>query len=126
MPHPRLQSTLMSHPDCLFCKIGAGEIPADVVHRTQDLLAFRDINPQAPVHILVIPTEHVTSLELALDGHRDLLGEMMLAARDIARTEGVADAGYRTVMNIGADGGQTVHHVHLHLLGGRALTWPPG
>ena len=67
----------MSHPDCLFCKIVAGEIPADVVHRTQDLLAFRDINPQAPVHILVIPTEHVTSLELALDGHRDLLGEMM-------------------------------------------------
>ena len=126
MPDPRLRSTLMSHPDCLFCKIVAGEIPADVVHRTQDLLAFRDINPQAPVHILVIPTEHVTSLELALDGHRDLLGEMMLAARDIARTEGVADAGYRTVMNIGADGGQTVHHVHLHLLGGRALTWPPG
>ncbi len=116
----------MSHPDCLFCKIVAGEIPADVVHRTQDLLAFRDINPQAPVHILGIPTEHVTSLERALDGLRDLLGEMMLAARDIARTEGVADAGYRTVMNIGADGGQTVHHVHLHLLGGRALTWPPG
>ncbi len=116
----------MTNPDCLFCRIVAGEIPADVVHRTEDLLAFRDISPQAPVHILVIPTEHITSLEVALDDHRDVLGEMMLAARDIARTEGVAEAGYRTVMNTGDDGGQTVRHVHLHLLGGRALKWPPG
>ena len=116
----------MTTPDCLFCRIVAGEIPADVVHRSEDLLAFRDISPQAPVHILVIPTEHITSLEVALDDHRGLLGEMMLAARDIARAEDVAEAGYRTVMNTGYDGGQTVHHVHLHLLGGRPLTWPPG
>ena len=97
-----------------------------MVHRTEDLLAFRDISPQAPVHILVIPTEHITSLEAALDGHQDVLGEMMLLARDLARTEDVAEGGYRTVMNTGDDGGQTVDHVHLHLLGGRALTWPPG
>ena len=116
----------MSNPDCLFCRIIAGEIPADVVHRTEDVLAFRDISPQAPVHILVIPTEHITSLDVARDDHRDVLGEMMLAARDIARAEDVAGAGYRTVLNTGDDGGQTVHHVHLHLLGGRALTWPPG
>ena len=94
----------MSIADCLFCKIVAGEIPTDAVHRTEGLLAFRDINPQAPVHILIIPTEHITSLDVALDGHRDVLGEMMLAARDIARAEDLADAGYRTVMNIGADG----------------------
>lgn len=116
----------MTNPDCLLCRIVAGEIPADVVHRTEDLLAFRDISPQAPVHILVIPTEHITSLEVALDDHQGVLGEMMLAARDIARAEDVAEAGYRTVMNTGDDGGQTVRHMHLHLLGGRALTWPPG
>ena len=116
----------MTNPDCLFCRIVAGEIPADVVHRTEDFLAFRDISPQAPVHILVIPTEHITSLEVALDDHQGVLGEMMLAARDIARAEDVAEAGYRTVMNTGDDGGQTVRHMHLHLLGGRALTWPPG
>ena len=116
----------MSNPDCLFCRIVAGEIPADVVHRTEDLVAFRDINPQAPVHILVIPTEHITSLEAAQHGHQEVLGEMMLAARDIARAENVAEAGYRTVVNTGADGGQTVHHLHMHLLGGRSLVWPPG
>jgi len=116
----------MTNPDCLFCRIVAGDIPADVVHRTEDLLAFRDISPQAPVHILVIPTEHITSLEVALDGHRNVLGAMLLTARDIARAEDVAEGGYRTVMNTGGDGGQTVGHVHLHLLGGRALTWPPG
>jgi len=116
----------MSIPDCLFCRIVAGEIPADIVHRTEDVLAFHDISPQAPVHILVIPMEHITSLEVVRDGHRDVLGHMMLAARDIARAEDVAEAGYRTVLNTGDDGGQTVHHVHMHLLGGRALTWPPG
>jgi histidine triad (HIT) family protein len=116
----------MSNSDCLFCRIVAGEISADVVHRTEDVLAFRDISPQAPVHVLVIPTEHITSLEVARDGHRGVLGELMLAVRDIARAEDLADAGYRTVLNTGDDGGQSVDHVHLHLLGGRALTWPPG
>ena len=116
----------MTDSDCLFCKIVAGTIPADLVHENERLLAFRDISPQAPVHVLVIPKEHVASLEAVDDRHRDLLGEMLLLARDLARSEGVSGAGYRTVMNTGDDGGQSVHHVHLHLLGGRALGWPPG
>jgi histidine triad (HIT) family protein len=112
--------------DCLFCRIVSGSVPATVVHRDEHTLAFRDINPQAPVHILVIPREHIASLDAALDHHGDVLGRLQLAARDLARSEGIAEGGYRTVLNIGADGGQTVHHVHLHLLGGRALGWPPG
>ena len=116
----------MADTDCLFCRIVAGTTAAEIIHRADDLLAFRDINPQAPVHILVIPTEHVDSLAAARDEHRDLMGNIMLAARDIARAEGLSERGYRTVMNVGMDGGQTVHHVHLHLLGGRPLRWPPG
>ena len=116
----------MSPIDCLFCKIVAGDIPAEVVHRDERVVAFRDIRPQAPTHILVIPTEHIASLAEADDHHRDVLGDLMVVARDLAQAEGVAEEGSRTVMNTGADGGQTVHHVHLHLLGGRALRWPPG
>jgi len=111
---------------CLFCRIAAGEIPATIVHRDERLVAFRDIGPQAPVHILIIPTEHVASLDDARNEHRDLLGDMLVAARDLARTEGIAEGGYRTVLNVGADGGQSVHHIHLHLMGGRAMAWPPG
>ena len=116
----------MSAADCLFCRIVSGSIPATVVHRDEHTLAFRDIHPQAPVHILVIPREHIASLDAAGDHHGDVLGRLQLVARDLARSEGIAEGGYRTVLNIGADGGQTVHHVHLHLLGGRALAWPPG
>ena len=116
----------MSQADCLFCKVASGEIPATVVHQDEHLVAFRDINPQAPVHILVIPREHVASLDAAADAHGDLLGRILLAARDLARAEGLADDGYRAVLNVGADGGQTVNHLHLHLVGGRALGWPPG
>ena len=116
----------MSPADCPFCRIVAGEIPADVVYEDDHVMAFRDISPQAPVHILVIPREHVASLEAATDDHGEVLGRIQLAARDLARSEGVAEGGYRTVLNIGADGGQTVHHIHLHLLGGRGLAWPPG
>ncbi len=116
----------MTDSDCLFCKIVAGTIPADFVHKNERLLAFRDISPQAPVHVLIIPKEHVASLDAVDDRHGDLLGEMLLLARDLARSEGVSGDGYRTVMNTGDDGGQSVHHVHLHLLGGRALGWPPG
>lgn len=123
-PPPRSHS--MSDPTCLFCKIVAGQIPAEVVHRTDDVLAFRDINPAAPTHILVIPIEHISSLAAAEDEHRELLGRIALAARDIAIEEGVSESGYRTVMNTGGDGGQSVHHLHLHLLGGRALSWPAG
>lgn len=116
----------MSPSDCLFCKIANGDIPATLIHQDERFVAFRDINPQAPVHFLIIPREHVASLEAAGDEHRDLLGALMLTARDLARADGMAGDGYRTVLNIGADGGQTVHHLHLHVLGGRSLDWPPG
>jgi histidine triad (HIT) family protein len=109
---------------CLFCKIVGGEIPATIVKRTDGLLAFRDINPQAPVHVLVIPTQHIPSLNAAKDPR--LLGEMLDFARELASELGVAERGYRVVFNTNPDGGQTVFHLHLHLLGGRAMTWPPG
>ncbi len=110
--------------DCLFCKIAAGEIPAHVVKREGRLLAFRDINPQAPTHVLVIPTQHVSSLNDAADAR--LLGELLVFARTLAHEQGLAERGYRVVLNTNADGGQTVFHLHLHLLGGRRMTWPPG
>lgn len=110
--------------DCIFCKIAAGEIPATLVKRTDRLVAFRDVSPQAPVHILVIPTEHHASLDEVQDGR--LLGEMLMLARDIARDEKIVEGGYRVVLNTNKNGGQTVFHLHLHLLGGRRLTWPPG
>lgn len=116
----------MSDTDCLFCKIVAGEIPAELVHQGERLVAFRDVDPQAPLHVLVIPREHVASLDAADGDHRDVLGEALLLAADIARREGVASGGYRTVINTGGDGGQTVHHLHVHVLGGRAMRWPPG
>jgi histidine triad (HIT) family protein len=109
---------------CLFCRIVRGEIPATIVSETPDTIAFRDINPQAPQHILVIPRRHVASLN-AVDDH-SLVGQLTGAATDIARKEGFADRGYRIVFNTLADGGQTVDHLHLHLLGGRHMKWPPG
>lgn len=114
----------MGAADCIFCKIVAGEIPATLVKRTDRLVAFRDVSPQAPVHVLVIPTEHFASLADVQDG--GLLGEMLMLARDIARDEKIAEDGYRVVLNTNKNGGQTVFHLHLHLLGGRRLTWPPG
>jgi histidine triad (HIT) family protein len=110
--------------DCLFCKIVAGQVPATIVRRAERMLAFRDINPQAPIHLLVIPTRHVDSLEQADD--QELLGELLGFARDVAREAGIAGRGYRVVVNTNADGGQTVSHLHAHVLGGRAMTWPPG
>jgi histidine triad (HIT) family protein len=110
--------------DCLFCKIAAGEIPADIVKRTEKFVAFRDISPQAPTHVLVIPTYHVATLNDAKDP--DLLGRMLAFARDLARELGIADRGYRVVANTNPDGGQTVFHLHLHVLGGRVMKWPPG
>jgi histidine triad (HIT) family protein len=110
--------------DCIFCKIVSGEIPATLVKRTNRLVAFRDVSPQAPVHVLVIPTEHIASLADVKDG--GVLGEMLMLARDIARDEEIAEEGYRVVLNTNKNGGQTVFHLHLHLLGGRRLTWPPG
>lgn len=109
---------------CLFCRVARGEIPAKIVAETEHCIAFRDINPQAPLHVLVIPREHVPSLNETTDPA--LVGRLALVAADIAKREGVAESGYRTVINTNADAGQTVAHVHLHLLGGRAMGWPPG
>jgi histidine triad (HIT) family protein len=109
---------------CLFCRIARGEIPAKLVLENEHVMAFRDIDPKAPTHVLVIPRTHVASLEEATDAR--LLGEMQLAAAQVARQEGLVAGGYRTVINTGADAGQTVFHIHLHLLGGRKLAWPPG
>lgn len=109
---------------CLFCRIARREIPATLVAETEDCVAFRDINPQAPVHVLVVPRTHVASLNEATDAR--LVGRLALVAAEIARKEGIADSGYRTVINTNADAGQTVFHIHLHLLGGRHLRWPPG
>ena len=116
----------MRDQGCLFCRIAAREIPAAIVHEDDRVVAFRDIGPQAPVHVLVVPREHVASLDATDERHQALLGALLLAARQIARDEGLAADGYRTVINTGAGAGQTVHHLHVHLLGGRTLTWPPG
>ncbi len=113
-------------PDCLFCGIAAGRIPATVVVDAKRTIAFRDLNPQAPMHVLVIPRDHfpdVAALAAAGDG---LLDEVVGTAREVAQAEGVEASGYRLVFNTGQDGGQTVGHVHAHVLGGRPMTWPPG
>ena len=109
---------------CLFCRIIRKEIPATIVFETEHVLAFRDIDPKAPTHVLVIPRDHVATLDDARDPR--MLGEVMLAAAEIARADGLVAGGYRTVVNCGADAGQSVFHIHLHLLGGRPLSWPPG
>lgn len=116
----------MAVESCVFCRIVAGEIPAEVVHRDEEVLAFHDLSPQAPVHILVIPCRHVPSLADLEDDDRDLAGRLLLVAKQIAREQGVEEEGFRLVANTGADGGQSVDHLHFHLLGGRALGWPPG
>ncbi|MDB4979584.1 MAG: histidine triad nucleotide-binding protein [Myxococcales bacterium] len=112
--------------DCLFCKIRDGEIPAAVTYRDEHVLAFKDVSPKAPFHQLVIPLRHVARLADATADDAALLGRLMLAGAQLARDAGHADGGYRVVMNNGADAGQTVLHVHLHVLAGRALDWPPG
>jgi histidine triad (HIT) family protein len=112
--------------DCLFCKIIAGQIPAKVVHQDELTLGFQDIAPQAPTHVLFVPKRHVATLNDATVEDRELLGQLMLVASKYARDQGIADAGYRQIINCNRDGGQTVFHIHLHLLGGRQMTWPPG
>ncbi|HEV3470018.1 MAG TPA: histidine triad nucleotide-binding protein [Pyrinomonadaceae bacterium] len=116
----------MAEHDCLFCKIAAGEIPAQLVYQDERAVAFRDINPQAPTHVLVIPREHVASLAEAEEGRESLLGHLLLAAARVARDAGLEASGFRTVINNGAGAGQSVFHLHLHVLGGRPLSWPPG
>lgn len=112
--------------DCLFCKIVDGEIPADIVFETDDVIAFRDINPQAPTHVLVIPRKHIETINDIAPEDEALVGRLFSAAKAIAANEGLAEDGYRVVMNCGRAAGQTVFHIHLHLLGGRNLGWPPG
>lgn len=118
----------MSAPaaDCLFCRIVRGELPAKVLFENERLLAFEDIRPKAPVHVLVIPKAHIASLNDAPDGAEALLGEILLRARAIAREKGVGESGYRIVLNTAPDSGQEVYHIHFHVLGGRRLGWPPG
>jgi histidine triad (HIT) family protein len=112
-------------PSCLFCRIAKGELPADVVLDRSDVLAFRDINPQAPTHVLVIPREHLASLEALTEGHAELLSNLIHATNEVARQEGIA-GGFRMVTNVGSAAGQSVGHLHLHVLGGRTMHWPPG
>ena len=109
---------------CIFCRIARGEIPAQMVTHHKEMVAFRDLKPQAPVHILIVPTKHISSLDDATDF--DLVGRMMALAAAIARQEKISKTGYRTVINTGKNGGQSVDHLHIHLLGGREMSWPPG
>ncbi|HUU35813.1 MAG TPA: histidine triad nucleotide-binding protein [Vicinamibacterales bacterium] len=111
---------------CLFCRIASGEIPATKVHEDDDLVAFEDINPQAPMHVLIVPRAHISTVNDLGAGHDALVGSMVRRAATIAAARGYAGSGFRTVFNCNADAGQTVFHVHLHVLGGRPLAWPPG
>jgi len=112
--------------DCLFCKMVAGDIPPDIVYENDEVLAFRDIHPQAPTHVLVVPKIHIATINDLGEEHKDLVGTLFLAAKAVAEKEGIAKDGYRTIMNCNALAGQTVFHIHLHVLGGRRMNWPPG
>ena len=112
--------------NCLFCKIAAGEIPSAKVYEDEICVAFNDISPQAPTHVLIIPREHFASLDRVETGQKAMLGHLLLTAAEIAREKGFAEDGYRVVINTNADGGQTVFHIHIHLLGGRPFIFPPG
>lgn len=112
-------------PDCLFCRIVAGEIPSDRVHEDDDVIAFRDIAPRAPTHVLVIPRRHIPDAHALTESDADLLAKLFTVVREVAEAEGL-EKGYRVVTNVGPESGQTVFHLHLHLLGGRPMAWPPG
>jgi histidine triad (HIT) family protein len=116
----------MTDPNCLFCKIAAREIPAEILHDSDTVVAFRDTNPQAPTHILLIPKEHVESIAGVEDDHGGVLADIAQSAAHLAETEGIDRTGWRLVTNVGPDAGQTVFHLHFHLLGGRGMGWPPG
>ncbi len=116
----------MSDPDCLFCKFASGEFDTDIVLETEKVLAFRDINPKAPTHILIIPRRHIATINDLTESDAEEIGNLYLVAKELAKDEGFSEEGYRVVMNCNAAAGQTVFHVHLHLLGGRIFDWPPG
>jgi len=112
--------------DCIFCKIAAGEIPADKMYEDEHVLAFKDVKPQAPTHILLIPKAHYASLNEVPEQEKELVGHLLMTARRIAGELGIDGEGFRIVLNTGPNSGQEVYHIHFHLLGGRAMTWPPG
>lgn len=112
--------------DCIFCKIAHGQIPVTLLVNNEHVAAFRDANPEAPVHILIVPKKHLTNMLQLSAEHREVMSAMYIAATALARQEGIAESGFRIVVNTGADAGQTVQHLHFHLLGGRKLGWPPG
>jgi histidine triad (HIT) family protein len=116
----------MSDTSCIFCKIAAREVPAEILRESDRVVAFRDLDPKAPTHILLIPKEHVVSLSEITDEHGALLADIAQAAAHLARTDGIDESGWRLVTNVGPDAGQSVFHLHFHLLGGRAMMWPPG
>jgi histidine triad (HIT) family protein len=113
-------------PDCLFCKIVAGQIPATLVYQDDRVVAFKDINPQAPMHVLIVPRRHIASLNALQQDDDGIVGELVRRAAALAAEAGYSERGYRTVFNCNADAGQTVFHIHLHVLGGRSMAWPPG
>ena len=117
---------MVDEPDCVFCKIAKQEIKSELLYNDGEIVAFRDINPQAPTHILIIPVEHIPKISDVKENQKELIGKMLLAANELAKKEKTDEAGYRLVWNCGADAGQEVFHIHLHLLGGRKMTWPPG
>jgi histidine triad (HIT) family protein len=112
--------------ECLFCRIAAGDQEADVVHTSDNVVAFRDVNPKAPTHILIIPKDHIESARVLKERHADILAEIFVTAAHLARANGIDRSGWRLVTNSGEDAGQSVHHLHFHLLGGRKMAWPPG
>lgn len=112
--------------DCLFCKMVSGEIQPDTVYEDDNVLAFRDLNPQAPTHVLVIPKRHISTINDLNSDDAELVGQLYLAAKQVAEIDGIAEDGFRTVMNCNAGAGQSVFHIHLHVLGGRSMQWPPG
>ena len=112
--------------DCLFCKIAAKEIPASIVFEDDKVVAFRDLNPQAPKHVLIIPKKHIATIDDLEEVDIGLVGQMVFTAKKIATDEGISQSGYRLIFNIKSDGGQQVYHIHLHMVGGRQMNWPPG
>ena len=116
----------MSNENCLFCKILAGDIPAEIIYESDTAIGFRDINPKAPTHVLIIPRKHIATINDIEPDDQQVVGSLFTAAKEIAEKEGHADAGYRVAMNCNESAGQTVFHIHLHLLAGRSFSWPPG
>ena len=113
-------------PDCIFCKIVGGQIPAGIVFQDDQVTAFRDVNPQMPVHVLIVPNQHIANTEALEPEHDAIVGAVVRAAREVAHLEGVSERGYRSVINTGPDANNTVPHLHVHVLGGRSMSWPPG